>query len=633
MSDNLNSAAQQTPVQSWAHSPRQLYGITAADFSTRERAVAVFKRIVDPLKPFYSPSGARLDIGSTGTWYEHDTVPIEAFSRVLWGLVPFWAGGGRDADFERIVRDGLTAGSDPTNPEYWHTCHDYDQKFCEMAAIGFGILLAPAQVWDPLSDAAKRNLADWLNEINRHKCLSSNWIFFRIIANVALRKRGMPYDAEKLNAGLEFINSLYDRGGWYSDGARGAKDYYNPFVLVTFGVLYAMVMSDEDPDNARRFRERARKFARDYVHWFSPDGPSPTFGRSMTYRFAQVGFFSACAAAGLDVLPLPVLKGIIARHLADWLNRPIFDNAGVLTIGYGYSNLHMQESYNAPGSPYWALEAFLFLALPADHEFWQVPAAPMPDLEPRYYSEATRMITQRGADGNVVLLTPGAISAGGQAGGHAHAHTHAIDKYSKFAYSSAFGFSVAHNNFSVRECAPDSMLALCVDGFVYCKGLAELLRTDDRGYTIRWSPCRGVQVETTVEVSEHGHVRTHRIVSNVDCTAYDCGFAVNDDDLRHPSHAVDEDRLSARCDCDGLFCAVTALDGGAVADDARTADNNGDKDARVEAGAGAAQPKPLVIRADPNTNLIHPKTVIPAIEYSIHAGQPVTIHTAFDYLP
>ncbi|MBW3092448.1 DUF2264 domain-containing protein [Bifidobacterium sp. 82T10] len=589
-------------------SPRQLR-ITVDDFSTRDRACAVLKRIIDPVKPFYSPSGARLDIGSTSTWYENDTIPMEAFSRVLWGLTPFWAGGGRDADFERIVRDGLTAGTDPNHPDYWHPCHDYDQKFCEMASIAFGMLFAPAQVWDPLGDEAKRNLADWLNEINRHRCLSSNWTFFRIIANVALLKRGMPYDAAKLKAGVEFINSLYDRGGWYSDGANGDKDYYNPFVLVTFGVLYALFMADEDPDNARRFRERAYEFGRDYIHWFSPDGPAPAFGRSQTYRFAQVAFFSACAVAGIDVFPLPVLKGIIARHLADWLNRPIFDNAGVLTIGYGYPNLRMQESYNAPGSPYWGLEAFLFLALPADHEFWRVPAAPMPQLEPRHYSEATHTIVQRGSDGDVVLLTPGLVGADRRA--------HDIDKYSKFAYSSAFGFSVAHSMMNVRENAPDSMLAFRIDGFVYCKGVAELLRADSRGFAIRWSPCRGVRVETTVEATEHGHVRTHRIMSDVDCTAYDCGFAVNNDDLRRPTRAVGG--LNARCDCDGLFCSAAALTDGP--DDRDGADN------------ADPQPKPLIIEADPNTNLVHPKTAIPAIEYVITAGKPVTVRTAFDYLP
>ncbi len=138
----------------------------------------------------------------------------------------------------------------------------------------------------------------------------------------------------------------------------GDKDYYNPFVMVTYGMVYAKFMYQEDPHRCRRFTERALAFGRDYIYWFSQDGSSFAYGRSMTYRFAQAAYFAVCALCGVEAFPLPVLKGILARHLVYWLNQPIFDNAGILTIGYAYPNLQMSESYNAPGSPYWALKAF-----------------------------------------------------------------------------------------------------------------------------------------------------------------------------------------------------------------------------------------------------------------------------------
>ena len=47
----------------------------------------------------------------------------------------------------------------------------------------------------------------------------------------------------------------------------------------------------------------------------------------------------------------------------------------MLSIGYGYPNLFMCESYNSAGSPYWALKAFLPLALPEDHPFWTAEEA------------------------------------------------------------------------------------------------------------------------------------------------------------------------------------------------------------------------------------------------------------------
>ena len=111
-----------------------------ADFSSKKAAEQALLDVLNPLKPFYSESGARIHVGVTSTHYENDTIPMEAFARPLWGLVPFWTGGGSDAEFEELYRKGLEAGSDPSHPDYWHTCRDYDQKFCEMAAIAFGML-------------------------------------------------------------------------------------------------------------------------------------------------------------------------------------------------------------------------------------------------------------------------------------------------------------------------------------------------------------------------------------------------------------------------------------------------------------------------------------------------------------
>lgn len=76
------------------------------------------------------------------------------------------------------------------------------------------------------------------------------------------------------------------------------------------------------------------------------------------------------------------MKGIVARHLDYWTKQPIFDNGGILTVGYTYPNLLMSETYNAPASPYWALKAFVFLALPDDHPFWQAEEESLPSLEP-----------------------------------------------------------------------------------------------------------------------------------------------------------------------------------------------------------------------------------------------------------
>ena len=51
--------------------------------------------ILNPLKPYYSPGRARLELGVTATNYDRNAIAMEAFSRPLWGLVPFLPAAGR----------------------------------------------------------------------------------------------------------------------------------------------------------------------------------------------------------------------------------------------------------------------------------------------------------------------------------------------------------------------------------------------------------------------------------------------------------------------------------------------------------------------------------------------------------
>ena len=52
---------------------------TEKDFQTRERAEKVLLDVLNPLKPYYSESYARLYVGNTSTHYENDTIPMESF--------------------------------------------------------------------------------------------------------------------------------------------------------------------------------------------------------------------------------------------------------------------------------------------------------------------------------------------------------------------------------------------------------------------------------------------------------------------------------------------------------------------------------------------------------------------------
>ena len=549
--------------------------------STKQDFQALMHLFLDPLKPYYSAGGARLHLGDTGVTYGQAAIELEAFSRPLWALVPFWMGGGSDPEFEAMYRRGLAAGSDPENPEYWGSCKDYDQCFVEMAAIACGLLNAPDKLWAPLSGAEKQNLARWLDQINHHQIPECNWQFFMILVNLALKKCGMPYDAENMARGLARIDSYYSGDGWSTDGASPQKDYYIPWAIQYYGVLYATFAADSDPERAALYRSRAELFARQFIYWFDENGAALPYGRSLTYRFAQNCFWAACVWAGLEPFPLGVMKGLIVRNFNWWLDQKMFDRDGILTIGYCYPQMYMAERYNAPGSPYWGMKSFILLALPDSHPFWSAEAEPMPALDALKPMPHANMLVAR---------TKGRVTAYAAGVNEGHGHGQFPEKYAKFAYDTRFGFCASRSREVIYQAAPDSMLAFVIDDNVFVRkvSLSHEIRADR--VVSKWSPFPGITVTTTVLPTADGHIRRHEIESAYPCEAYDCGFAV-------PNFAPGY---------------VESTAGGAA-----TARNAAVSCTVSGSGEGT------VIKCDPNVSLYSTNVCIPAVRYAIPEGRTV----------
>lgn len=538
--------------------------------------------IVNPLLSRYSRKGACLNLAGASALYEDISIQMEGFSRVLWGLVPFWAGGGSNEVFEEIYRRGLLAGTDPMSEEYWGTCHDKDQRFVEMAAIAYGILLSPNQMWDIYSAVEKNRIAAWLNQINEHEVVDNNWHFFRILVNAALKKENMPYDSRKLEEDFQRIEDFYEENGWYHDGADKQKDYYISFAFHFYGLLYAAVFPQEE--RSGRYKDRAMLFAEEFVYWFDNNGEALPYGRSMAYRFAQVSFFSGCLLAGIKPFSLGVMKGIIVRNLERWLEYPVFDNGGVLTVGYHYPNIHMAEHYNSPTSPYWGLKAFALLALNENDEFWQTEPEALPCQDGIYYLEGAQMMVGRKEGhvtayvlGNKTNFSSGQIPA----------------KYLKFAYSSLFGFSVPRSNVSLEEAAPDSSLCFVYDGMVLYRRSHGLCEYKGKEVHMVWSPMTGIEVESVIVPTDFGHIRRHTITTSLECDAYDCGFSVGNMD--HQQCRWEWDQNSSMVQNSSVQCRIESRD-----------DWEG-----------------TVITPSPNTSLYFGKTKIPAVKKHLNPGKTI----------
>jgi hypothetical protein len=540
---------------------------TRADLQEAVRALCA------PLAPRTSPGGARVRLGGTGAVFDDTAAELEGFARPLWGLAPLAAGGGEFGGWESWAR-GLASGSDPDGPEFWGDPADRDQRLVEMAAIGFALALVPEHVWEPLPAPARANLVRWLSRINRRETPDNNWLFFRVLVNLGLARVGAEHDPAATHKALDRLEEFYLGDGWYSDGPTTQRDYYIPFAMHFYGLIYARLA--DDPARAARFADRAALFARDFVHWFTADGAALPYGRSLTYRFAQGSFWGALAFAGVEALPWGVLKGLALRHLRWWRDRPSFQPDGTLTIGYGYPNLIMAEGYNSPGSPYWALKFFLPLALPEDHPFWQAEEEPLPALPPVREQPGAGLVIVRDEDGRQVT----ALSGGGQWAAWQPRHT--AEKYAKFAYSTAFGFSVPAGGHGLAQAASDSMLALSDDGIHY-RVREESAETAADGVELRslWRPMPGVEVTTWLLPRPPWHLRVHRLRCDRPIHSAEGGFAVG--------RETAETREGA-----GAAWARGPAGGSGLLDLSGTRDGQ-------------------VILTEPNTNLLHPRTALPTL--------------------
>lgn len=552
------------------------------EFKTKNDYRKALEELCIPLKRYYSEGKALVFVGETSAHYGIKTLGLEGFARVLWGLVPLWAGGGTSCLDEYVI-EGIAHGTDPEHPEYWGDYADGEQAYVEMGALAYGILMTPEKVWEPLSEEQKENFRKWLWQINTHKISDNNWLFFRILVNCGLRHVGAEYSTERLEADLNRIDDFYLGDGWYSDGATKQRDYYIGFAMHFYSLVYAKLLEQEDPERSRCYRERSREFADCFIYWFGKRGEALPYGRSLTYRFAQGCFWSALALNDMGYRSWGVLKGMVNRHFRYWFRKPILDHENKLTIGYGYPNLHMCEGYNSSQSPYWALKSFLILALPDDHPFWSAEEEELPKLDPVKVLPHAGMVVQRETDGYVTALTSGQYAE--------WEPVHVAEKYEKFAYSSYFGFQTPRSYYNLNQAAPDNMLAFVRDGYYHVRRRCESVKIEGETISSTWSPMEGIRVETSITPKGSGHVRTHVIHADQSCRAVEGGFS-----LKWFETATVKAESSDR--------------------EIRLETKAGTSMIRLEEGQGT----PAYTFCEAGVNVLHPRTVLPYIEYEIPSG-------------
>ncbi|MCI8357330.1 MAG: DUF2264 domain-containing protein [Lachnospiraceae bacterium] len=492
----------------------------------RRDAVELFLRTIRPLKPFYSEHHAFLHVGNTGVHYGEKSARMEGFARIMWGLGPLWSADNTGlpgelqteiAEWLGLYKDGLVHGTTPEDEEYWADIFDCDQKMVEVAAIVFSIAINQKALWEDFSDTERENLYRWLNQINDNDMPKNNWRYFRILTNMTFRLLGLAWNEERMKEDFGLIESFYIGDGWYFDGQPTQIDYYVAFAIHYYGLIYAKLMEEVDPEKSRVLKERSKLFFPDFVYWFANNGEEIPFGRSLTYRYAHSSTFAAMAYAELDV-DYGVLKNLVLRNLESWMKRPIFDNAGVLTIGYGYPNIFMSENYNGCGSPYWCNKVFLILGLNEDHRFWTAEEKEYP-YEKRKLLKQARMLITHDENHHVLAYVTGQ-HCGAELGQD-------LPKYEKFVYSNQFGISVPRGT-TLQQGAFDDVLVFSREGENrYCmrNGFTDY-DIDEKCLSVSYSPMKGVKVKSRIVPYMNWHVRIHQIETEEAIDIADGGFAL-----------------------------------------------------------------------------------------------------------
>ena len=274
-----------------------LPGFSDNPFLTREDLIRAGAALIRPLEPYKSRGNARIKLATgTGAGFSETAAQLEGFARPLWLVAdllrlqqhsppssPLSSSNTLGINLDTWVT-GLKNGTDPAHAEYWGPLGDFDQRMVEAESIAYALLVSPSVFGFTDNEIARRNLLEWLRPINNHHMPRNNWLWFRVLVNLALIKTLGISAAELepvINRDLETLDSFYLRDGWSSDGEWGDErkqaDYYSGSFAIQFAqLLYIRVVGDDDPVRVGKYKAYAREFSRTFWRYFDQDGEAST---------------------------------------------------------------------------------------------------------------------------------------------------------------------------------------------------------------------------------------------------------------------------------------------------------------------------------------------------------------------
>lgn len=225
------------------------------------------------------------------------------------------------------------------------------------------------------------------------------------------------------------------------------------------------------------------------------------------------------------------------------------------------------------------------------------------------------------------------LLSSGQACGYPMKGTHA--KYGCFAYSSAYGYSAPPGLFTLEQYALASQLGLSDDGGEYWKTrrVSEYAGIESReGKSVLvsvWRPFKDVKIRTylipTEEATPNWHLRAHYIEAGREVMTADGAFAICNE--RAPDGRYLD--LYDPVKCEGTHPKLignydlSTPEAWAAGTKGAFAVSKGAVGIKALEGEGEGSRQATLVNADPNSNLLESRTIIPTLQHTIMAGSAV----------
>ncbi len=344
------------------------------------------ENLLEPLAALMQPGKADLPLEGQASNHGTQADRVESFARPCL-LAAHWLasepGASEKLSREKIAewfRRGLVIGTDPSSKEYWGPTANHHQHTVEMAALTLALQIARKQLWSPLTKPEQSQIASWFGSVRGAGLHRNNHMFFCVLPLEFLGEEGYGRSSDRaiVDHLMDVLEGMSLGGGWFIDGMNETVDYYAGYAWSYYGLWWAKLYGQSNPVRAQRWKDWAKQFIPNYSHFFAASGENPPFGRSMCYRFAASAPFALAEHCGVSAIPPGQARRLCSKNLDFFLQHPIRQKQGILSLGWTDEFPAMTEAYSCAGSVYWAAKGFAPLLLPPDHSFWKKAGQPIP---------------------------------------------------------------------------------------------------------------------------------------------------------------------------------------------------------------------------------------------------------------